>query len=429
MAGIRITLKETGQQSIARLWVAGVTSKIIKGYWVNSKGEKITLHPYDEPDFLYFYFESIEESIGKKVVYELFDSDLGIANDDSLYKGEYIISETNNTIIIPLTPELFQKGKDNITEFLTMERKDNILKIYIKFKVEDDRSYEFPTNDSDYLKIHVIEFVPKVMRKLSWTYGEELQNIWFRGYPNKKPWKEVILGVIKMDWVLSFPRVKKVYDNLVNNLWKEEKAINILKKMIKRMTQDNNIGLKLPKENWQTVSFGVTSDRLIEYENVEQPKDNYKQHTEKMPLFERFYYTSTNYKITDLFKLNLSEPLDDLTATLGSFNFRVIALGIITKTTEGFLIKINKIGVYIEDSFDFITKDEGLGDWNITKNKVQPIYPLVEPPFGSYRITNESYQKYRKDYGKGMDFNVYSDIKYIDKTKDNIFYATEKELS
>ena len=43
MAGIRIILKETGQHSIARLWVDGVTSKIIKGYWVNSKGEKITI--------------------------------------------------------------------------------------------------------------------------------------------------------------------------------------------------------------------------------------------------------------------------------------------------------------------------------------------------------------------------------------------------
>lgn len=427
MAGIRITLKETGQQSIARLWVDGVINKIIKGYWVNSKGKKITLHPYDEPDFLYFYFESIEESIGKKVVYELFDSDLGIANDDSLYKGEYIISETNNTIVIPLTPELFQKGKDNITEFLTMERKDNILKIYIKFKVEDDRSYEFPTNDSDYLKIHVIEFVPKVMRKLSWTYGEELQNIWFRGYPNKKPWEEVILGVIKMDWVLSFPRVKKVYDNLVNNLWKEEKAINILKKMIKRMTQDNNIGLKLPKENWQTVSFGVTSDRLIEYENVEQPKDNYKQHTEKMPLFERFYYTYKPYTLSRL----PPETLNDLVATLAAFNFHIIALGTITRIPEGFRIKINKIGVYVKDSFDFITEDEILGDWNITENKVMGAYSRIQLPTlpNYYRITNKSYCEYRKDYGKGMDFNLYSDIKYIDKTKDNIFYATEKELS
>lgn len=427
MAGIRITLKETGQQSIARLWVDGVTSKIIKGYWVNSKGEKITLHPYDEPNFLYFYFESIEESIGKKVVYELFDSDLGIANDDSLYKGEYIISETNNTIIIPLTPELFRKGKDNITEFLTMERKDNILKIYIKLKVEDDRSYEFPTNDSDYLKIHVIEFVPKVMRKLSWTYGEELQNIWFRGYPNKKPWEEVILGVIKMDWVLSFPRAKEIYNDLVNNLWKEEKAINILKKMIKRMAQDNNIGLKLPKENWQKVSFGVTSNRLIEYENVEQPKDNKKQHTEKMPLFERFYYSYKPYTLSRL----PPETLNDLVATLAAFNFHIIALGTITRIPEGFRIKINKIGVYVKDSFDFITEDEILGDWNITENKVMGAYSRIQLPTlpNYYRITNKSYREYRKDYGKGMDFNLYSDIKYIDKTKDNIFYATEKELS
>lgn len=427
MAGIRIILKETGQQSIARLWVDGVTSKIIKGYWVNSKGEKITLHPYDEPNFLYFYFESIEESIGKKVVYELFDSDLGIANDDSLYKGEYIISETNNTIVIPLTPELFQKGKDNTTEFLTRKTKDNILKIYIKLKVEDDRSYEFPTNDSDYLKIHVIEFVPKVMRKLSWTYGEELQNIWFRGYPNKKPWEEVILGVIKMDWVLSFPRAKEIYNDLVNNLWKEEKAINILKKMIKRMAQDNNIGLKLPKENWQKVSFGVTSNRLIEYENVEQPKDNKKQHTEKMPLFERFYYSYKPYTLSRL----PPETLNDLVATLAAFNFHIIALGTITRIPEGFRIKINKIGVYVKDSFDFITEDEILGDWNITENKVMGAYSRIQLPTlpNYYRITNKSYREYRKDYGKGMDFNLYSDIKYIDKTKDNIFYATEKELS
>ena len=73
MAGIRITLKETGQQSIARLWVDGVTSKIIKGYWVNSKGEKITLHPYDEPNFLYFYFESVDELINKQIILKIYD--------------------------------------------------------------------------------------------------------------------------------------------------------------------------------------------------------------------------------------------------------------------------------------------------------------------------------------------------------------------
>ncbi|WP_264847050.1 hypothetical protein, partial [Capnocytophaga catalasegens] len=123
MAGIRITLLETGQESVARLSVAGVTSKIIKGYWVNSKGEKITLHPYDEPNFLYFYFESVDELINKQIILKVYDYTHKKAV--VLYETKYTINAKWNTIRIPIKGDLFkytENKKENLNE--------NILRLY-----------------------------------------------------------------------------------------------------------------------------------------------------------------------------------------------------------------------------------------------------------------------------------------------------------
>lgn len=417
MAGIRITLKETGQQSIARLWVAGVTSKIIKGYWVNSKGEKITLHPYDEPNSLYFYFESVDELINKQIILKVYD--YTHKNAIVLYETKYTINAKWNTIKIPIRGDLF-KYTENKKENLNK----NILRLYSCLYLDGETLFRL--NKDDYLKIHVVEYVTKVMlsQEYPWKHAVALQKEWFQGEASENPWENPVLGKIEMDWVLSFDRVKDVYDNLNKDLWKSNNAIKELKRMIQRMSTDSNIkNFKLPDKG-KTVTFGVSDATFVSYENVKQPKIKDKEKTEKMPLFERFYYQSKSYEIS------IREPFDGLTGALGSFSFRVIAFGEITKNEQNYKIKISKIGIYIKDSFDFLKADkkENLGSWNIYRNSIT--YDLMYPSEEYYRIFNQTYRDYRDDYkkfsNKGKDFNLYSDIKYIDKNF--TFYANFEEI-
>ena len=417
MAGIRITLKETGQQSIARLWVDGVTSKIIKGYWVNSKGEKITLHPYDEPNFLYFYFESVDELINKQIILKIYD--YTHKNAIVLYETKYTINAKWNTIKIPIRGNLF-KYTENKKENLNK----NILRLYPCLYLDGETIFRL--NKDDYLKIHVVEYVTKVMlsQEYPWKNAVALQKEWFQGEASESPWENPVLGKIKMDWVLSFDRAKKVYDDLIDKSWKNNKGIDELKRMIKRMSTDSNVkNFKLPDKG-KTVTFGVSDATLVSYENVEQPKIKHQKKTEKMPLFERFYYQNKSYKVF------INEPFDELTGTLGSFLFHVIALGEIMKEGDRYKITIKKIGIYVKDSFDFLKADneENLGSWNFYRNLID--YDLFYPDEEYYRIFNKSYRDYRDDYknfsNKGKDFNLYSDIKYIDK--DFTFYATFEEI-
>ncbi|WP_264857552.1 DUF6402 family protein, partial [Capnocytophaga catalasegens] len=286
----------------------------------------------------------------------------------------------------------------------------------------------FRLNKDDYLKIHVVEYVTKVMlsQKYPWKHAVALQKEWFEGEASENPWENPIFEKIKMDWVLSFDRAKKVYDDLKDNLWKSNNAIKELKKMIKRMSTDSNIkNFELPDKG-KTVIFGVSDATLVNYKDVKQPKIKNEKKIEKMPLFERFYYQSKSYEISKI----PPEPFDGLSGALGSFSFRVIAFGEITKNEQNYEIKITKIGIYIKDSFDFLKsdKEENLGSWNIYRNLIS--YDLFYPSEEFYRIFNQSYRDYRDDYknfsNKGKDFNLYSDIKYIDK--DFTFYATFEEI-
>ncbi|MFZ4929434.1 DUF6402 family protein [Chryseobacterium sp. Mn2064] len=391
---------------------------IILGYWVNKNNKKIKLHPYGD-DELHFYFEANKAAIGKKMTFTVYESDSGPLNDDNLYQKNYTIAHEKSSITIPLTADLFTKGEESILE------------LYAEIKLEGT-TYELP-QETDYLKIHAVEFVPKIEGTLQWTNAKKLQEIWFNGNENDKPWLiDPKVDLLSMDWVLSYPRMKTEYDKIITGKWKSENAVKLLKKRIKEMVKDPAIRLKLPTKENETISFGVSRKDLQKFDNIDQPKLGGKKASEIMPLFERFYYQSVSYNISR--NILAMEPLDDLFGALASCQFRVIAFGTITRKSwksplgidlKNYLVKITKIGVYIKDSFDFITEDEYLGDWSPKKNKVS-VNPYGPTMSTYYKIENKSYRDWRKDYKKGMDFNLYTDVKYLNVNHE--FYAAPQEI-
>lgn len=382
---------------------------IISGHWINKDNQKIKLHPYGD-EKLHFFFEANKAAIGKKITFIVYESDSGPINDDNVYEKNYIIASEKNHIDFPLTADLFTKGEESI------------LHLYAKIELENT-TYELP-QETDYLKIHAVEFVPKIEGALKWTKAKMLQEIWFKGNENDKPWLiDPKVDLLSMDWVLSYPRMKTEYDRIITEKWKSENAIKLLKKRIKEMVKNPGVNLKLPKKDNETINFGVSKNEIQKFDNIEQPKLGGQKAQEIMPLFERFYYQSVSYNISkNVFSM---EPLDDLFGTLASCQFRVIALGIITKKSNNYRVKITKIGVYIKDSFDFITADEYLGDWSPKKNGVS-VNPYGPTEDTYYKIENKSYRDWRKDYKKGMDFNLYTDVKYLNVSHE--FNATPQEI-
>ena len=328
MATATIKLLSTEQIITAEL---EIMNNIRNGIWINSKNEKITLFPYNENN-LYFCFENDEKIIGKEVTIKIWDSYTIYNRNLFLWSKKYKINNTRNRIKIEDLSSLFRYGFDYKKE----KEKVGILNLYVSIEFEKEE-FIFPKEKENYLTIHFIQFIPRIMEAQSpkWIVASKFQNFWFREEANSEPWKRPILNELSLDWVLNFGRQE----------------------------------------------------------------------------IQEFYYTSVSYRITDLKKFDFSEPLDDLFGTLASFSFHVLAIGSITKKEKNYSIKITEIGIYIKDSFDFITDNEPLGHWSFYYNSIYRINPLSLAYY--FEITNKSYRDYRKDYKKGSDFTIYSDIKYI----------------
>jgi hypothetical protein len=101
-----------------------------------------------------------------------------------------------------------------------------------------------------------------------------------------------------------------------------------------------------------------------------------------------------------------SSDLDDMSAALGNFAFRVAVAGGVTPIprTQRFEVIIAEVGVYVRDSYDF-NGDQFLGFWDDQDNAMSMINPL-----SGTGVSNSDFRAWRDRNGKGGDFMVYSDV-------------------
>ncbi len=118
-----------------------------------------------------------------------------------------------------------------------------------------------------------------------------------------------------------------------------------------------------------------------------------------------------------------TDALDDVYGALGSFAIKIAATKIRTIANDhGFpAIEIEEVGLYVRDTYDFLNTDgdQLLGYWN--KQGVirpGPIDYFAEPDFIDksdlryFKVTNDSFNNYRKRWNKGGDFLVFSTVKH-----------------
>lgn len=366
---------------------------IIDAYWVSDMaGTRTSNLPYrsNNDNTARILIKFTKSAIGKKYKIKVRDDDPG-TTDELIIESEKTVRFEETIFSFDLTGALFEKGDEERIE------------LYFEVKVADCKSREFcNSGDNVRLKVHLVRYIPKIMKDKGWIKGFELQEKWFFGLKNDNPGKYAdISNIIKMDWVLGFPRAKAVYDKMIKEkIWVNDKGKSALVKEIRKMN------LKMPTGILQATYFGdLSTGKSVNFKNEVAPKIDL-HHYQERPFTEN--------------KDPKDSDLDDLYAALANFVFRLAAKGYIVRNNNSYGIFIKEIGIYVRDSFDYNDDDfdittfhtyasQPLGYWSPEKNGASVSRKDMTYSF----IQNSNYQDYRNDTGLGHDFLVYSDVKTI----------------
>lgn len=215
------------------------------------------------------------------------------------------------------------------------------------------QAYLIAVNPSKPMRLNEI---PDAMDKMGWKVSAQTMRYWFSVKPAWVIPQNIKEGesdpmqllpsqydetIIKMDWILQFPRVKEAFDDLYAN-WASDAGIKQLKK-------------RLMNAGWQ--------------ENEPLP-------------FRLGYQLETARELDALCQVNFRgfgeklDTLDDLYGALGIASFKLAVIGTVTQSLSASLsdpyqavFTVEKIGIYMRDTFDFTSstffeKIVPLGVWN-----------------------------------------------------------------
>jgi hypothetical protein len=241
--------------------------------------------------------------------------------------------------------------------------------------------------------------IPSIMRKNKWDNGARLMENWFTSDPGNSPLTGTpSTNIITMKWVKSFSRAKVVYGQLMREkIWINEAAKKEIIKLVRRkgLLTKKKMGIGLPK-----LPINISDKDYIQFRKVGGGWDM------------------------------ATGDMDDLRASLANFVFRIIIVGEVSPilnekkfTTGKYQVRVDEIGIYIKDSYDFNDapgKDQTLGNWDIDDSSVGRTFLN-----GGENIYNSDFREWRKKNNKGGDFFVYSDVEYIKLTTNNVFVFTE----
>ncbi|KTT47707.1 hypothetical protein SB11R_18680 [Pseudomonas oryzihabitans] len=287
-----------------------------------------------------------------------------------------------------------------------------------------------PTTQRQGVKVQTRPFkitdIPDAMDKMNWPVAAALMRHWFNG----KPWPDTVDGgmsaevkqhktwppnayieesIVKMDWLLRFEIVRKAMREL-RSRWRSDKALAFVAENLRK--------------NFSGVPVGEHS---VGFEGKASAAERFGRFNTKEVVFSTFDTGS----------------LDDLRAALANFNLRVAAEGNISIRPQGFLFRVERLVFYAEDSYDFrdpcMWYTQPLGFWN-SNGMAKSLYEATLVNIGVagtlqsnagifnvlhdsqeyadilsqrfFLVTNSMFSSYRKAYGKGGDFRVFSDVHY-----------------
>lgn len=240
------------------------------------------------------------------------------------------------------------------------------------------------------------------MRSNGWTQGAILLDEWLRRPAKIRPatfdetpndFGPAVLNVVTMDWILTYGTPKSVYDQIINGkLWSNVAAKGKIGEMLLR----TGITARAKSAPGQKIGFGdLTSANVVAIEKV---------YIQSRPV-------------------NIFSFYDGLTAAIANFNFHVAIKGTVSYTQNSLEVTVEEVGIYARDSYDFI--NDGSTYWQCFYCDDQPLgnWDTIAPENlkGVGKISNNTFNNWRKANNKGGDFLVYSDIKVTRLNPPDIF--------
>ncbi|WP_211443214.1 DUF6402 family protein [Collimonas humicola] len=283
-----------------------------------------------------------------------------------------------------------------------------------------------------------IQEIPSAMEKLGWKISAKLMRKWFAGqlnYPNNDEGDEkqinqlgqpfppsmIDTSTITMDWILSFPRARRKFEELQGNaVIQSTAARDELKKICLRHLAS---GCKYTLNAWEEVDHDIQQLHRQYQFQLHQGSDYAADSAVLLPR------TNT---------AEIGVP-DDLLGALGSFMFYA-ALGYAQfewLSPKKVKATVTHIVVYMKDTYSFYDRSthagsQYLGHWNRNGARVVPVnlvlsvnrknnwfdYPIATNlPWKTtnvyYPVYNKDFRNWQKKYQQGGDFLLFSDPKTI----------------
>jgi hypothetical protein len=226
--------------------------------------------------------------------------------------------------------------------------------------------------------------IPTIFQALGWTEAAHLLNEWFNSAKNTNPLAAMPdTTTITMAWLhgLGISRADEAYNRIVNEkLWLTDAAKTVLAERLKH-----------------TAKLG----RHAEFGNLSLP----------VPTLDGIHIQTIHVGNP------IADPLDELMATLGRFELKVVASGSVRSGVRGntpvYTVRIEEVGIYVKDSFDF-SGDQYLGCFDPVNNGVSKYAQK-----GYYQVTNEDFRNWSTSMG--MNFLIYSDMERLVQTPPDEF--------
>ncbi len=247
------------------------------------------------------------------------------------------------------------------------------------------------------------------MKKMGWPVASALMQRWANGAawtmpdtiklgttnPLSLPTTQFDDSLVKMNWLLKFPRVKTAHDSVIASALSVN-AIKVLK-------------TRLANAGWTSGAFSLGSTSMDA-----RTLDGSCQ---------------TNFAPLG----SLGDTIDEFYGAIGKASFKVAVVGAVAvSANKKHVFNVHKLGVYLRDTYDF-NGSQPLGVWSKDRclskvesaayyadeiNKLNPTtWPgriIVGSPFDGFEsFGNGDARDWRDASGKGGDFVIYSDVEWV----------------
>lgn len=258
-----------------------------------------------------------------------------------------------------------------------------------------------------------LDQIPKAMDKMGWPIAAQLMRHWFSIRPAWVMPGEVRVGragkqsfdpmnllasqyddqIVKMRWLMTFPRVGPVIKDLIEN-WASEAGKKILVENLTRAGWH-------PRQR-SSFDFGPRTNVARELDSVCQV--NYRTVGSKL------------------------DTLDDLYGAIGMATLKIAVVGRVlwVPLAQKHFFHPDKLGIYLRDTYDFnntgFESAVPLGMWSADRclSKAEMAAYLgasmavVAESFGDFvPVYNHDFRRWQRVNGTGGDFVVYSDVLWV----------------